>query len=62
MTAALTEMQQIGNVTVENRLAGLLLGTAVGDSVGLPAEGLSPRWRQRLFPGRGVIGCYADAG
>jgi ADP-ribosylglycohydrolase len=35
----------------EDRLAGILLGTAVGDSVGLPAEGLSPRRRQRLFPG-----------
>src|SRR5262249_19686045 len=26
-------------------------GTAVGDSLGLPAEGLSPRRRQRLLPG-----------
>jgi ADP-ribosyl-[dinitrogen reductase] hydrolase len=36
---------------LHDRLAGILLGTAVGDSVGLPAEGLSPRRRQRLFPG-----------
>jgi ADP-ribosylglycohydrolase len=32
--------------------AGLLLGTAVGDALGLPLEGLSPRRAARLFPGR----------
>jgi len=46
-----------------NRLAGCLVGTAVGDSLGLPAEGLSRRriakryggkWRQRLVFGRGM--------
>ncbi len=31
-------------------LAGCLLGTAVGDALGLPYEGLSPRRRARLFP------------
>ena len=45
-------------------LVGSLLGTAVGDSLGLPYEGLSPRraarlWgaptRQRLFWGRGMV-------
>lgn len=30
---------------------GCLLGTAVGDSVGLPYEGLSPRRAARIFPG-----------
>ncbi len=44
--------------------AGVLLGTAVGDALGLPAEGLSPRrirqrwngdWRMRLVAGRGMI-------
>jgi ADP-ribosylglycohydrolase len=34
-----------------NRLAGILLGSAVGDALGLPAEGLSPRRRRRLMPG-----------
>ncbi len=34
-----------------NRLAGILLGTAVGDALGLPAEGLSPQRRQRLMAG-----------
>lgn len=34
-----------------DRLVGIVLGTAVGDSLGLPAEGLSPRRRRRLFPG-----------
>lgn len=30
--------------------AGCLLGTAAGDALGLPYEGLSPRRRARLFP------------
>jgi ADP-ribosylglycohydrolase len=47
-----------------NRLRGLLLGTAVGDALGLPAEGLSRRriqrlyrgqWRHRLIFGRGML-------
>jgi len=33
------------------RFAGLLLGTAVGDSLGLPREGLSRRRAARLYPG-----------
>ena len=37
--------------TFQDRLAGTLLGTAIGDSLGLPAEGVSPRRRQRLLPG-----------
>jgi ADP-ribosylglycohydrolase len=36
---------------MNDRLAGILLGTAVGDALGLPAEGLSPQRRQRLTPG-----------
>lgn len=48
----------------EQQFAGLLLGTAVGDSLGLPAEGLSRarcrkffrgEWRQRLLFGRGML-------
>ncbi len=35
---------------LHQHLLGLLLGTAVGDSLGLPLEGLSPRRAQRLFP------------
>jgi ADP-ribosylglycohydrolase len=31
-------------------LAGCLLGTAIGDALGLPAEGLSPARQARLFP------------
>jgi ADP-ribosylglycohydrolase len=34
-----------------DRIAGVLLGTAVGDALGLPREGLSPRRAQRLFGG-----------
>ena len=36
----------------EARFRGLLLGTAVGDALGLPLEGLSPRRARRLFPGQ----------
>ena len=47
-----------------SRLRGLLMGTAVGDALGLPAEGLSrhrtqrlygSHWRHRLILGRGMI-------
>lgn len=50
--------------TLGQSCAGVLLGTAVGDSLGLPAEGLSPwrihalwkgTWRQRLFFGSGLV-------
>ena len=34
----------------EKALIGCLLGTAVGDSLGLPYEGISPRRASRLFP------------
>ena len=34
-----------------DRLCGLLLGMAVGDALGLPREGLSPRRATRLFRG-----------
>jgi len=47
--ATVTETQPSQDNTIQDRLAGLLLGTAVGDSIGLPAEGLSRRRRQRLL-------------
>ena len=49
---------------IERHLIGLLLGTAVGDALGLPAEGLSPgkiqrrwkgEWRMSLIFGRGMV-------
>jgi len=52
-----------------DRFAGLLLGTAVGDSLGLPAEGLSRssiqalgwnRWRHRFLFGRGMVSDDTD--
>jgi ADP-ribosylglycohydrolase len=51
-------------LTRADRFRGVLVGTAVGDSLGLPAEGLSPErarrlfgadWRHRLFLGRGML-------
>lgn len=47
-----------------SRFQGLLLGTAVGDALGLPAEGLSPQrikrlwgssWEHRFLAGHGMI-------
>ena len=52
------------NLDLQDRFAGLLLGTAVGDALGLPAEGLSSkriqrmwrgRWRHRFLFGHGMI-------
>jgi ADP-ribosyl-[dinitrogen reductase] hydrolase len=52
------------NPQVHQRFAGVLLGTAVGDAIGLPSENLSPlrirsRWpgplRMRLVLGKGMI-------
>ena len=34
---------------MSDRIAGLLLGTAVGDALGLPREGLSATRAQRMF-------------
>lgn len=36
---------------MDARVSGSLLGTALGDSLGLPLEGLSKQRSQRLFPG-----------
>ena len=36
---------------IEDRLAGLLLGTAAGDAIGLPREGLTPTRAVKLFGG-----------
>lgn len=54
-----------GMLTRHDRLRGVLLGTAVGDALGLPREGLSPRraarlqggapLRHRFFLGRGAL-------
>jgi ADP-ribosylglycohydrolase len=49
---------------LKDRIAGILIGTAVGDAIGLPYEGLSRRrakrllsgkLRHRLFFGRGMV-------
>jgi len=50
--------------TAQDRMEGVLLGTAVGDALGLPAEGLSPKriarmwhgeWKMRLILGFGMV-------
>lgn len=61
-TVANGEAREIAEQTC--RLRGLLVGAAVGDALGLPAEGLSRwraqrlyqgQWRHRLVFGRGMI-------
>ena len=51
-------------IDLTSRIRGVILGTAVGDALGLPAEGLGPKtigrlwsgnWRHRLFFGKGMI-------
>ena len=37
---------------IQDRIAGVLLGTLIGDAMGLPYEGLSRRRAKRLFPGK----------
>ena len=47
--------------TASRAIAGVLIGTAVGDAIGLPMEGLSARRQQRLFPlplRHRLLGCY----
>jgi ADP-ribosylglycohydrolase len=36
---------------LKDRIAGILIGTAVGDAIGLPYEGISRRRAKRLLPG-----------
>ena len=38
--------------SLRDRFRGVILGTAVGDALGLPAEGISRRRAQKLFKGR----------
>jgi ADP-ribosyl-[dinitrogen reductase] hydrolase len=51
-------------IELSDRFAGVLLGTAVGDALGLPAENLSPEkiqkrwhgeWKMRFIFGRGMV-------
>ncbi|PKL78584.1 MAG: dinitrogenase reductase [Candidatus Melainabacteria bacterium HGW-Melainabacteria-1] len=37
-------------LSLEQRIAGCLLGMAIGDALGLPCEGLTPGRQARLFP------------
>ena len=60
----MNDSEPVSEGRLESNLTGALLGTAIGDSIGLPAEGLSRKrvkqlwngqWRQRLIFGRGMI-------
>jgi ADP-ribosyl-[dinitrogen reductase] hydrolase len=42
------------SINPNDRVAGLVLGTAVGDALGLPREGLSRRRAYKLFGGRPI--------
>ena len=48
----ISSVSMADHVTRLNRVRGTLLGTAVGDALGLPSEGISRRRAQRLFKGR----------
>lgn len=37
--------------SLKDRIRGIIFGTAVGDALGLPLEGISPQRAKRLFPG-----------
>lgn len=54
MTPTLPTAAGVERAPTANRradaLAGVLIGTAVGDALGLPMEGLSAQRQQRLFP------------
>ncbi len=42
----------VREISLGDRFRGVILGTAVGDAIGLPAEGLTPSRARKLFPGR----------
>ena len=42
----------VRELSLGDRFRGVVLGTAVGDAIGLPAEGLTPSRARKLFPGR----------
>jgi len=49
MKAADQTIRQPSNRLVESKLQGVILGTVVGDAIGLPREGLSRRRAARIF-------------
>jgi ADP-ribosylglycohydrolase len=66
LNARFDEAPRLGG---KDRIRGILLGAAVGDALGLPAEGLSRirtakfyhgQWRHRFLPGRGMVSDDTD--
>lgn len=60
----MTNQYESDTLTLHDRICGLLLGTAIGDTLGLPAEGISRRrarkffkgcWRHRFIFGKGMF-------
>ena len=49
-------------ITLNDRLKGLLIGTSIGDSVGLPAEGISRLRNHKMFQGKWEQGLFFGCG
>jgi ADP-ribosyl-[dinitrogen reductase] hydrolase len=41
-----------GSFSLRDQMIGAMIGTAIGDSVGLPTEGMSPQRIQRIYRGQ----------
>jgi hypothetical protein len=56
------ESEDESHATIADQVPGVILGTAVGDALGLPREGLSHVRTGRLFgPGRWGISSFSGA-
>ena len=67
--SGLCQLTKMDEDQLKNRFRGVILGTAAGDALGLPAEGISPkragklfkgRWQHRFVGGRGMVSDDTD--